>query len=124
MGDARYWLPGCRHASQLSVRGVEGDTLKIQILNSSVAVAFAGDAAASCRLIRALHSRITADPTIDPCTQLLALYNDFGAASAGDPLPDCDFLILQLTRRGPKLAKVARDGVLYCKRAHIGGDFE
>jgi len=48
-------------------------TLKIQVLNPSVAVAFAGDTAVSCRLIRALHTRITADPTIDPCAQLYHL---------------------------------------------------
>ena len=99
-------------------------TLKIQILNANVAVAFAGDAAASCRLIRALHTRITADPAIDPCAQLLALYNGFDAVPASDPLPEYEFLILQLTPRGLNLAKVTRHGVFHCQRTHIGDDLE
>jgi len=94
--------------------------LKIQILKSNVAVAFAGDAAASCWLIRELHAKITADPTVDPCSQLLASYNELPASDSSD----CDFLVLQLTPKGPKLAEVTRGGVLYYRRAYIGDDSE
>jgi len=95
--------------------------LKIQIINPSLAVAFAGDdAAASCSLIRELHARINAKTAIDPCEQLFQLASDFAAAPRAGQPPDSDFLVLQLIQGEPKLAKVTRYGVRYCQRAYIG----
>jgi hypothetical protein len=48
----------------------ENHALKIQVLNPTTAVAFAGDVEASLDLIHTLHAKLSADPMIDPCEQL------------------------------------------------------
>ena len=53
----------------------ENHALKIQVLNPTIAVAFAGDVEASLDLIHTLHVKLSADSRIDPCEQLFASYH-------------------------------------------------
>jgi hypothetical protein len=94
--------------------------LKIQVLSPTIAVAFAGDFEASCDLISDLHTKLNADPMIDPCEQLVASYCELAAIAARTPSPECEFLVLRLTSTGKKLARITREGVRYCTRAYIG----
>lgn len=87
-------------------------------------MAFAGDAATSWRLIKILHARVAAEPKVDPCAELFAVYQSLGSAVASDRSQDCEFLILRLTPQGKRLAKITRDGVSYVQRAYIGDGAE
>jgi hypothetical protein len=49
----------------------ETHALKIQILHATTAVGFAGDVGASLDLIAGLRTKLSMDPGIDPCEQLL-----------------------------------------------------
>jgi hypothetical protein len=95
----------------------ESHALKIQILNPMVAVAFAGDVETSLHLIRDLHTALSTDPTINPCE---LLFTSYSAVAMTSPSPDCEFLVLQLTADGKKLARITRDGVFNAIRAFIG----
>jgi hypothetical protein len=95
----------------------ENHALKIQVLNATTAVAFAGDVEASLDLIHTLHAKLSADSMIDPCEQLFASYHGLAARTSA---PDCEFLVLQLAARGKKLAQITREGVFECDRAYIG----
>lgn len=93
---------------------VNGEThaLKIQVLNPTTAVAFAGDVGACLDLIGTLRAKLSVDPMIDACEQLFASYRR--------GFPDCEFLVLRLTTMGKTLARITREGVFYCVRAYIG----
>jgi hypothetical protein len=94
--------------------------LKIQILNPTTAVAFAGDVGTSFALIGDLRTKLSTDPTIDPCKELLASYGELATTAAETVPSDCEFLVLQLTPAGKRLGRVTRDEVFYCTRAYIG----
>ena len=91
--------------------------LKIQVLNPTTAVAFAGDVGASLDLIGTLHAKLNADPMIDPCEHLFASYCRLAMTASA---PDCEFLVLRLTAKEKELARITRDDVRYCTRAYIG----
>jgi hypothetical protein len=95
----------------------ESHALKIQILNSTTAVAFAGDVGTSLNLIRILHARLSADRMIDPCEQLLASYRALAMTASASY---CEFLVLRLAAEGKTLARITREGVFNCTRAYIG----
>jgi hypothetical protein len=95
----------------------ESHALKIQVLNPTTAVAFAGDVEASLDLIHTLHAKLSADSGLDPCEQLFASYHGL---AVGTSAPDCEFLVLQLAAKGKKLARITREGVFECGRAYIG----
>jgi hypothetical protein len=99
----------------------ESHALKIQVLNPTTAVAFAGDVGASLDLIGTLHAKLSADPMIDPCEQLFAFYRGLAMTASA---PDCEFLALRLATGGRKLVRITRDGVFDCTRAYIGDDAE
>jgi hypothetical protein len=81
----------------------ENHAPKSQVLNPTTAVAFAGDVEASLDLIHALHAKLSADCMIDPCEQLFASYRGLAVRTSA---PDCEFLVLQLTAKGKKLARI------------------
>jgi hypothetical protein len=88
--------------------------LKIQILDTDTAIAFAGDVETSLDLIKKIHEELCGDPKLPVPERLFKLYKDIR------PPPDCEFLVLKLTSEGKKLAHVTIDCVRYCERAHIG----
>src|SRR5215831_3094780 len=86
--------------------------LKTQILNPDTAVAFAGDVAVSLNIISNLNAELRADPQTRICNRLFELYQE--------RTRDCDFLVLQLTAEGRKLAHIADEKLSYCNKAYIG----
>jgi|HubBroStandDraft_1064217.scaffolds.fasta_scaffold59006_2 hypothetical protein len=95
----------------------ESHALKIQILSPAVAVAFAGDVGTSLDFIDALQEKLLANLKIDPCEQLFATYSALATTASAQ---DCEFLVLQSTADGKKLARITSDGVQNCARAFIG----
>ena len=94
--------------------------LKIQILNSDTAIAFAGDVETSFKLIGNLYAELSADPGIDVCQRLLESYKRVIERMLDQTPPDCEFLVLQLTPDGRKLAHVTKKEISYRSRAYIG----
>lgn len=98
--------------------------LKIQILNSSSAVAFAGVVEAALEIINKLLIEIQNNPNIDLPEKLFQTYKNHIASIADPQLTDCEFLVLQIMDREKKLAKVTECGWQYCERAYIGDNAE
>jgi hypothetical protein len=101
----------------------ESHALKIQILNPDTAIAFAGDAAKALGLIRTLHAELKEDPTTRVSERLFELstqLHDYKRRT----LADFEFLVLQLTQEGRKLAHVTSEAFRYCERAYIGDQAE
>jgi hypothetical protein len=94
--------------------------LKIQILNENTAVAFAGDAEPSFDLIKNLHVRLSADQTLNVSVQLFKSYKQLINNAQQQEPPDCEFLVLELTPGGKRLARITKDGIVACERAYIG----
>lgn len=99
-------------------------TLKIQILNPSTAIAFAGDVATSFDLISKLQAELSDISAINVPEILYQSYQQIIKKAPGQPPPDCEFLLLQLTSEGRKLAKVTQEGIYHCERAYIGNSAE
>jgi hypothetical protein len=95
----------------------EDHVLKIQILNPDTAIAFAdgNDAATSITLINKLHAELKTDPGTRVSERLSELRAQLPAQERSN-----EFLILQLTPDGRKLAHVSDEGVRYCGSAYIG----
>jgi hypothetical protein len=86
--------------------------LKIQVINPDTAVAFAGDVLTSLKIITNLHAELRADPRLSVCERLFQSYKQRER--------ECDFLVLQLTAEGKKLAHLTKERLSYCNRAYIG----
>jgi len=93
--------------------------LEIQILNPNTAIAFAGNVAASLKLINNLDPELRVHPRTKVGERLFETYKQLLTEESQTP-PNCDFLVLQLTPEGRKLAHVTHEGVRYCDRAYIG----
>lgn len=99
--------------------------LKIQILTSDVAVAFAGEVQTSLAVIGRLHQELTADPELCVPQRLLELRQELAADASGAFQGDCEFLVLVITSKQTKrLARVNKDRVSYVQRAYIGDGTE
>ncbi len=98
--------------------------LKVQILDPNTAIAYAGDVKTSFELIKNLHVELSAAPSMRVCERLFESYTQTVKNTTDRSLPDCEFLVLQLTQEERKLAHVTKDGVSYCERAYIGDPVE
>jgi hypothetical protein len=85
---------------------------KIHILNDKTAIAFSGVVRTALNIISQLYDELANSPDLDVPNRVLEL-----SQQASD---DCDFLILQLTATGKRLAKISRNNLSYCERAYIG----
>lgn len=95
--------------------------LKIHILNGRTAVAFAGDIKPALKLINELKVKIDSNQVnLGVPEKLFQLYKN----QISHTEIDCEFLILEITDLGKKLAKVDDKGWNYCKRAYIGDSEE
>jgi len=94
--------------------------LKIHILNSDVAVAFAGDVESSLAIIRHLHQDLAADPMICVPERLLNLHREVAARNTGAVRVNCEFLALLLTSEEKKLVRVTNGQMYDVQRAYIG----
>jgi hypothetical protein len=101
----------------------ESHVLKIQILNPDTAIAFAGNVTASLKLINNLDAALRVYPRTRVGERLFEIYKQLLNEESQSP-PNCDFLVLQLTPEGRKLAHVTHEGVRYCDRAYIGDSVE
>jgi len=99
-------------------------TLKIQILNASTAVAFAGVVEAALAIINKLSSEIKANPNINVPDKLYQLHKNHVTKIADPRLTDCEFLVLQIMGGARKLAKVTEHEWKYYERAYIGDAVE
>jgi hypothetical protein len=97
--------------------------LKVQILNPDTAVSFAGDVKTAFEIIQRLQVKSNESPSIDVASYLFEEYLQL-STKAGKTLPDCEFLTLQLTAQGKKLAHVTTKGIQYRDRAYIGDSAE
>lgn len=95
-------------------------TLKVQILNGTTAVAFAGDPAQSTELISDLNHQLSRDPDTNTSEYLFHGYTTALEQTTQGLEPDCEFLVMQIKPDGRKLAHVTRDGISNCERAYIG----
>ncbi|WP_407146813.1 hypothetical protein [Bradyrhizobium sp. ORS 86] len=87
----------------------EYHSLKIQILNGALAVAFAGDFDAAYSAVQALKSHLYTNPNIDPVIWL----------SQQEGLSGCEFLVL-VNQKEKRLFLVRNDELFECRRAYIG----
>ncbi|WP_058444136.1 hypothetical protein [Legionella feeleii] len=95
--------------------------LKIHILNGKIAVAFAGDIKPALKLINELKVIIDGNQLdIEAPEKLFQLYKNHKSAIS----TDCEFLILEMTDAGKKLAKINENEWNYCTRAYIGNSEE
>jgi hypothetical protein len=95
-------------------------TLKIRIITENIAVAFAGDVDPSLAIIKDLQAELARNPTLDVCQWVFETY----ARMIVDKMPDCEFLVLQLTPAGRVLSRITREGVQDCQRGYIGDPAE
>jgi len=98
----------------------EFHALKIQILDGNTAVAFAGDVSAAVCLINEVKGALSTDQTLAVPEFLADAYRRIINATTDGSGPQCEFLVLQLTEAGKRLAAVDDHGVRYCDRAYIG----
>jgi hypothetical protein len=97
--------------------------LKIQILTSDVAVAFAGNVQAALTIITALHQELLAYPYLSVPDRLVELRSSLTAE--GRLTSDCDFLVLWIANDQKKrLAHISNNRFSYCQRAYIGDPHE
>jgi hypothetical protein len=130
--DIGFLVAGTLLSVELKLKGHEGPVngkfhaLKVQILNPHTAVAFAtrNDVETCFNLIRNLHAELSRNPTLNVCDQLFESYKHAIEKSVDQAPPDCEFLVLQLTPEGRKLAYVTKEGVFFCNRAYIGDPVE
>lgn len=94
--------------------------LKIQILNSDVAVAFAGDVETSLAILGHLHQELAADPMLCVPQRLLDLRRDLATRTTNPVQGDCEFLALLLSSGQKKLVRVANNQIDDVQRAYIG----
>lgn len=94
--------------------------LKIQILSSDVAVAFAGDVETSLGIIGHLHRELAADPMLCVPQRLLDLRQELVARKTSALRGDCEFLVLLLSSEQKKLVRVTNDQIHDVQRAYIG----
>jgi hypothetical protein len=93
--------------------------LKIHILSSHLAIAFAGDPGLACGLIAEINADIEADPALDVPQRIFEKYRERASHIPQDQRSD--FLVLRLLEDGPRLDKVTlEDGVRTAERACIG----
>ncbi|HRD69203.1 MAG TPA: hypothetical protein PK657_03580 [Legionella sp.] len=98
--------------------------LKIHILNGRIAVAFAGDIKPALKLINELKIGVDSNQiNVEVPDRLFQLYKNHKAEVPLTSI-NCEFLILEITDRGRKLAKVDEKGYYYCARAYIGDSEE
>jgi hypothetical protein len=79
--------------------------LKIQILNSDTAIAFAGDVPTSLNIIADLNAELSAEPKTSVCDRLFEFYKNRNR--------DCEFLVLQLTDEANILAHITNESLSY-----------
>jgi len=92
--------------------------LKIQILDSDTAVAFAGDVASTLTQIRNLHAEIRKNAKLDVCHWLSDSYKTIPSSVSDNDYPD--YLVLKLTAGGKRLTRVTRTATTPSERAYIG----
>lgn len=100
----------------------EFHALKVQILNSQTAVAFATSNAVdtAIKLISEIHDALLANPSLSVPDRLFETYKQAIGASEATDTPDCEFLILTHNSGVRKLARVSSEAITYPKRAYIG----
>jgi hypothetical protein len=113
-------------SSEYVLRGKPGPingmhhALKVQILNGSTAVAFAGDPAQANELISGLNDQLAKEPGSNVVEYLSNGYTAALERATKGLEPDCEFLVLQIKPDGKKLTHVTRSGIIQCERAYIG----
>jgi hypothetical protein len=98
--------------------------LKIQILNSDVAVAFAGNVQLSLSILKQLSEELIVTPELNVPQRLLELHSDY-TSQHSSLQGSCDFLVLLITpEKAKKLALIADGHVNFVQRAYIGDSAE
>jgi hypothetical protein len=94
--------------------------LKIQIFDGDIAVGFStsNDVDFCLSVINAASLKLGEEADLDVSKTIFEEYQ--AQAQRRDPRPDCEFLVLQLTSTGKKLAHVTWDKIRECGRAYIG----
>ena len=124
--DIGFMVADTLLSSEFELKGRSGPVngkfhaLKVQILSPTIAVAFAGDVEPSFTAIRNLNIELKNAPTIIVAERLFQIYLQIIRASPEERLPDCEFLVLQLTPIGKMLTHVTQNGCSQCERAYIG----
>ena len=100
----------------------EFHALKVQILNSQTAVAFATSNAVdtAVRLIAQIQDALNADPELKVPDRLFEAYKQTIETTGELESPDCEFLVLTLSSDGKKLARISSEAITYPERAYIG----
>ncbi len=101
----------------------ESHTLKILILNRDTAIAFSGDVTTSLNVINNLHAELRSGPRTIVCDRLFEIYKEVSNI-IDRPSDNCEFLVLQLTPKGRRLAHITNEGVRHCDSAYIGDPVE
>ena len=86
----------------------EFHALKVQILDSNTAIAFATSNAVdtAIKLIVQIQDELRADARLKVPERLLEVYKKNIETNTGQDAPDCEFLVLTLSSEGKKLARV------------------
>ena len=95
--------------------------LKIQILDSKTAIAFASSnaSATALNIIADAQLEIQKNTQTNIFENVVENYKQ-RLASCGGEKPDCEFLVLKLEADGKRLAHITATGLRFCERAYIG----